>query len=52
MVSERDFALVDAMTRPQHSPAANKTGLASHVSFFFAIVLTTAKLEKPVVVDE
>ena len=41
------MALVDAMTHP----AANKTCLASHVSIFFAIVLTTAKLEKLVVDD-
>ena len=46
------MALVDVMTHPQHTPAASKTCLASHVSLFFVIVLTTtAKLEKPVVDD-
>ena len=60
------MALVDAMTHPQHTPAASKTCLASHVSFFFVpelskqeyfqlrvrSILTTTKLEKPVADDK
>ena len=58
--------MVDAMIHCQHTPAANETCLAAHMSFLFVLevskqkdfqwcirlILTTTKVEKPIIDDD